>query len=273
MELARDDVGTGSAVVLLHAGVADRTMWNEHLEPIAAAGYRALAFDLPGFGDTPPTSEAAPWADVLQTMGALGIERAALVGNSFGGSVALSIAACAPDRVSALMLVSAVPLDLEPSSRLNAAWDAESAALERGDVAAAVDAVVEAWTLPDATPALRERVASMQRRAFERQLAAGPASEVPDPAERDRASLAELAVPILVVAGELDMPDFLRRLRGARRRAGGGASRRDRGCRAPRAARAAGRVPHTAARVPGALSRRRRGPLPHSSVSELDRLR
>jgi 3-oxoadipate enol-lactonase len=47
--LPHDDVGTGLAVVLLHAGIADRTMWAEHLRPVAAAGYRVVAMDVPGF--------------------------------------------------------------------------------------------------------------------------------------------------------------------------------------------------------------------------------
>jgi pimeloyl-ACP methyl ester carboxylesterase len=48
--LPHDEAGSGPAVVLLHAGVADRTMWSEHLEHLADAGYRAVAMDLPGFG-------------------------------------------------------------------------------------------------------------------------------------------------------------------------------------------------------------------------------
>src|SRR5206468_12752513 len=86
--LPHDEAGSGPAVVLLHAGVADRTMWSEHLERLADAGYRAVAVDLPGLGAARVTpGEQAPWADVLRTMDELSIERAALVGNSFGGAV------------------------------------------------------------------------------------------------------------------------------------------------------------------------------------------
>jgi pimeloyl-ACP methyl ester carboxylesterase len=232
MGLPHDDVGSGPAIVLLHAGVADRSMWSEHLDPIADAGHRVMAFDLPGFGEASPTPEQAPWVDVLETMDALDVGRAALVGNSFGGSVALAVTALAPERVSALMLVSTLPPDLEePSQRLGAVWDAETAALERGDVEAAVTAVVDAWTLPDAPASLRERVAGMQRRAFELQLAAEiEPVEVADPVQEDRAALATLSMPVLVAAGELDMPDCVtgatelaRELPGARQAAIDGA--------------------------------------------------
>jgi pimeloyl-ACP methyl ester carboxylesterase len=113
--------------------------------------------------------------------------------------------------VSALALISAPPPDLdEPSAPLEAVWEAEEAALERGDVEAAVRAVVEAWVLPDAPAALRERVADMQRRAFALQAEAAEVAEAPDPLERDPDSLAGIDVPALVAAGEREpFSDFL----------------------------------------------------------------
>lgn len=209
MTLPHDEVGSGPAVVLLHAGVADRTMWSEHLEHLADAGYRAVAVDLPGFGEARVTpGEQAPWADVLGTMDELSIERAALVGNSFGGAVALRAALVAPGRVSALALISAPSPGLEPSPELEAAWEAEEAALQRGDIEAAVEAVVDAWTLPDASQELRDRVAGMQRRALALQAEAPPATEAPDPVEQHPEALARLSVPTLVASGEFDKRDF-----------------------------------------------------------------
>lgn len=197
--------------MLLHAGVADRTMWREHLAPLSDAGFRVVALDLPGFGEAAVEPGAqAPWEDVLRVLKELGIERAALVGNSFGAAVALRIAAAAPTAVSGLVLVSPPPLDADPSPELEAAWSAETAALERGDINGAVDAVVEAWTRPDAPTALRERVATMQRRALELQTAAGAVEEATDPLERHPERLATLEVPALLLAGEHDMPDFKR---------------------------------------------------------------
>jgi pimeloyl-ACP methyl ester carboxylesterase len=207
--LPYDEAGSGPAVVLLHAGVADRSMWAEHLDPLAEAGFRALAMDVPGFGEAAVTpGEQAPWMDVLQTMDALSIKRAAFVGNSFGGAVALRAAVVAPDRISALVLVSAPPPGLEPSAELEAAWEAEESALERGDMDAAVAAIVDAWTLPDAPQELRDRVAAMQRRAFELQAEVTAATEAPDPVEEDPDALVRLDVPALVVAGEREMRDF-----------------------------------------------------------------
>jgi pimeloyl-ACP methyl ester carboxylesterase len=207
--LPRDDAGSGETVVMLHAGVADRSMWREHVDWLAGEGFRAVAVDLPGFGAAAVAAgPQAPWEDVLVTVRELGLTRVTLIGNSFGAAVALRVAAVAPAAVSALVLVSPSPLELEPSPRLRAAWEAEEAALERGDVDAAVAAVLEAWLQPEAPAELRDRLATMQRRAVEHQLATSAATEAPDPLERHPEALASLAIPVLALAGEHDMPDF-----------------------------------------------------------------
>jgi 3-oxoadipate enol-lactonase len=207
--LPHDERGSGPAVVLLHAGIADRTMWSEHLEPIAQAGYRAVAMDLSGFGEAAVTTgEQAPWIDVLATMDVLEIHEALLVGNSFGGAVALRIAALAPERVAALALVSAPAPGLDASAELEAAWAAEESALERGDLEAAVAAVLDTWTLADAPAELRERIAEMQRRAYELQAEAEDVSEAADPLEDDPDALRRLETRTLVAVGERDKQEF-----------------------------------------------------------------
>jgi pimeloyl-ACP methyl ester carboxylesterase len=205
--LPHDEAGAGPPLVLLHAGVADRRMWSDLLPSFAAAGYRGIAVDLPGYGDAADPGHP-PHQAVLETMDALDVERAALIGNSFGGAVALRVAGVAPDRVTALALVSAPAPGVEPSAELEAAWEAEESALERGDIEGAVTAVVDAWTLSDAPLVLRDRIAEMQRRAFELQARADDVAAADDPLEPDSAGLSTLNVPTLVAVGELDMRDF-----------------------------------------------------------------
>ncbi len=209
MVLAHEELGSGPPLVLLHAGVADRTMWADHLEPLANAGARVVALDLPGFGQSPAAiGVQCEWTDVLETMDQLAIDRATLVGNSFGGAVALRVALVAPERVSALALVSAPAPGLEPSPELEAVWEAEEEALGRGDTEAAVRAIVDAWTLPDAPQDLRDRVAEMQRRAFALQDGA-EATAAPDPLDEDPDAVGRIDIPALVAVGERDKPDFL----------------------------------------------------------------
>jgi pimeloyl-ACP methyl ester carboxylesterase len=97
---------------------------------------------------------------------------------------------------------------MTPSPQLEAAWTAETEAMERGDIDAAVDAVVTAWLTPDAPGQLRQLVAAMQRRAFELDPE-GMLPQPSDPVEEHPESVHEVAVPALVAAGESDMPDFV----------------------------------------------------------------
>jgi pimeloyl-ACP methyl ester carboxylesterase len=203
--LPHDLIGQGPVVVLLHAGVADRAMWSDQLEPIAREGYRVLALDMPGFGDAPPVT-GPPFIDVLTMMDALGIERATLVGNSFGGFIALCAAVTAPERIDGLVLVSAPPPQLVPSPALAAVWTAAGEALERGDVEGAIASVLDAWTLPDAPEPLRDYIAASQRRTLTR---ADPDVEWDDPVEGNPEILRTLRVPALVTAGEHEFPDFV----------------------------------------------------------------
>lgn len=185
-------------------------MWSAQLAPLAEGGYRAIALDLPGFGEAEWGERGqTPWLEVLDTMDELSVERATLVGNSFGGAMALCTTLVAPDRASAIALFDAPPPDLDPSPELSAVWQAEESALERGDIDAAVEAVVEGWTLPDASPELRGRIAAMQRRVFELQLDVDYDEEASNPLEDDPSALAHLGVPALVAVGEHDKSDFL----------------------------------------------------------------
>lgn len=102
------DEGEGVPVVFLHAGVCDRRMWAGQVAAVSAAGYRAVAYDRRGFGET-RCDAAEPFAhaeDLEGLLDALGIRVAVLVGCSQGGRVAIDFAFAHPDRVAGLVLVS-----------------------------------------------------------------------------------------------------------------------------------------------------------------------
>src|SRR5690606_24147837 len=108
---------TGSAVVLIHGLLGSTLDWEGTLDALAAAGYRAIALDLPPFGLSAKSPEldflaAAQAERVVGLMDALGIEQATIVGHSAGGPVAGAIAERYPDRVTRLVLVSPAYLGL-----------------------------------------------------------------------------------------------------------------------------------------------------------------
>ncbi|WP_030245124.1 alpha/beta fold hydrolase [Streptomyces sp. NRRL S-350] len=211
MLLPSTEAGRGRPVVLLHARPTDRTMWDAHLPLLAEAGLRAIALDLPGHGDAtvPDRREAAPWSDVLDTLDHLGADRFVLAGNSLGALVALQAAVTAPERVEGLVLVGYRPHDQPASPRLDAAWQAERTALAAGDLDAAVQAGVQAWTWAGAAEEVHAHAARMLHRRLAEQPTHGEPPQAADPLGTGPAALRTLReVPALVGVGEYDMPDF-----------------------------------------------------------------
>jgi len=136
--------------------------------------FRAVRCDLRGFGDSPLTPESFNNADdVLRLLDALGIDRASVVGASFGGRVALELAATWPQRVEKLILLSGAWEGVDPDPELAAFGEEENRLLEEDDIEAAVELNVRTWLGPDASVGTRSLVREMQRRAFEIQLEAG----------------------------------------------------------------------------------------------------
>lgn len=206
--LPHDQLGEGPTVLLLHAGIANRQMWRDHLEPLAAAGYRAVAVDLPGFGEAHARQPVAHWEEVALTIDALGIARAALVGSSFGSAVALRVAAVHPERVTSLTLFSAAAVpEPEPSAELQAIWDAVDQAEEARDLERMVEKIVTGWVRPRSRASVGPRIAEMQR-ANQRERGSGDIEFAADPLETDPDRLAAVDCPVLLAAGEEDLPDF-----------------------------------------------------------------
>lgn len=104
------DDGSGPPVVLIHGFASSLESW-ELLRPVLAKTHRVISLDLKGFGGSDrPEGDYSPAAEakhVLDLMDKLGVERAALVGHSWGSSVALSIALTAPERVTRIALYDA----------------------------------------------------------------------------------------------------------------------------------------------------------------------
>lgn len=100
-------------VILIHGFTASTFVWKDVLVPVADAGFRVIAPDLVGYGYTEKPRRGEYTIDaqarmILGLMDSLGIERATLVGNSYGGAVACFCALDHPERVSRLVLMSAV---------------------------------------------------------------------------------------------------------------------------------------------------------------------
>jgi pimeloyl-ACP methyl ester carboxylesterase len=101
------EAGRGSPVVMLH-GACGLKLSQVHSE--LAKHYRVIAFEMPGFGQSPPNAKSQSVKDLADTMAQaatqLGMDRYALVGTSFGGRVALWQALQSPQQVDLLVLIA-----------------------------------------------------------------------------------------------------------------------------------------------------------------------
>lgn len=126
------DVGTGDPVLLIHGSGPGVTAWaNWRLViPTLATAHRVVAPDIVGFGFTERPEDVSydleTWTrHAIGVLDALGIEKAHVVGNSFGGSLAMSLAIHHPDRVGRLVLMGAVGVPFEITPGLDAVWGYE----------------------------------------------------------------------------------------------------------------------------------------------------
>jgi pimeloyl-ACP methyl ester carboxylesterase len=111
-KLAVDDGGTGPAVVFLHSLAGNTSQWAAQLEHVRKTR-RAVAVDLRGHGRSEPPSDTrygieAQVTDMDALVEALGLDRFALVGHSFGAGVALEYAAARPARVTHLVVADPI---------------------------------------------------------------------------------------------------------------------------------------------------------------------
>jgi pimeloyl-ACP methyl ester carboxylesterase len=112
-------------LVLLHGLGSYLKFWRYQIDPLAAAGWRVIAVDLPGYGKSakpasfPYTMEA--FGDVvLELLDAIGVDKPVLIGHSMGGHIGLSIAIRHPEALRALALIS--PAGFEKFSRADRRW-------------------------------------------------------------------------------------------------------------------------------------------------------
>jgi pimeloyl-ACP methyl ester carboxylesterase len=199
-----DEAGSGEAVLLVHGGLGDSGLW-EPVVPFLAGRFRTIRADLRFFGSS--TGPAVPWSwqdDTVGVLDELGIERAALVGLSLGGKIALDVALAHPDRLWAVAGVApalgghdGAAYTEEHEARYDAAPDDEKLEtmleidLEVWAPLGADERIRRLWrTTPDANP-LPDGVEALEP-------SGAPA--------KDR--LGELAVPTLVVTAKHDPPGF-----------------------------------------------------------------
>jgi 3-oxoadipate enol-lactonase len=211
--LAWEISGSGAPIVLVHAGIADRRMF-DRLVPALTPGARVIRYDLHGFGESgSPTRPYAHHDALCMLLAALGIDRATVLGVSLGANVALDLALTHPALVERLVLVATgldgYPLGAETAALVAPMTDAFRAA----DFGRAIDLAVRLWvdgphrTPDEVDPSVREHVRAMFTGILRRSRdGARPADRLSPPAVN---RLADVGCPTLVVIGAGDVHDVV----------------------------------------------------------------
>lgn len=200
IQLAYERRGQGSPLVLIHGYPLDHHLWDE-VTPLLEDTFDVILPDLRGFGDSTTIDSSFSMDDLASDMAGLldqvGIQRAAIVGHSMGGYVALAFTRLYPDRVRGLGLVSSQVL-ADPAERKEGRY--KSAA----DVAAnGIGGVVETMA-PKFTA--DEQLQSYARASMERQPAAAYIGALKAMAERIDSTplLSSFHFPVVVIHGDAD---------------------------------------------------------------------
>jgi pimeloyl-ACP methyl ester carboxylesterase len=203
--------GSGPAVVLIHAGIADNSMWDGQWAAFASK-HKVVRYDTRGFGKS-PVAKDHPFSnrqDIYELMQHLGIQQAAVIGVSRGGQIATDFTLEHPEMVTALVTVCAGlggMTGVEPTPEEIALFDEMDAAEEAGDWERVADLDVKIWVDGPGQPegrgdaSVREKVRQMCLNNYTMHTESG-APVVLDPPAAGR--LHEIKVPTLVIVGDLD---------------------------------------------------------------------
>jgi 3-oxoadipate enol-lactonase len=179
---------------MLHSALGDSRLWKRQVAALSGE-HEVVTPDLPGWGRSPLPTDPFSFVDTVA-----GFLPGALVGNSFGGAVALRTALARQELVSRLVVIAPGLPTWDWSEEMRNYWADEEAAWEAGDYDLATQVNLDFWVLPEH----HDEVRPQQRRAIELQSE----HEEPEVQWPEMAPLESLAIPTLVVVGENDKPDF-----------------------------------------------------------------
>lgn len=206
--------GEGHPLVLLHAGIADCRQWDDQIAAYAEH-YLVIRYDHRGWGrSSAPAGPVAFHEDLAALLGALGVERAHVLGISMGGTMAIDFALTHPQMVSSLVLagswLSGFPN--EATAQEKNIWQAFEEAVKSEDFDQANRLEVDLKlagiyrTAEQIDFAVRERLLLIHRPSFERLDEREHMQPWLKPEPPAAGRLGEIQVPTFIMYGDLDVP-------------------------------------------------------------------
>ena len=200
IRLAYDRRGKGTPMVLLHGFPLDHHLWDE-VVPLLEDQFDLIIPDLRGFGGSSTVDAFYSMEDYASDVAALldhlGIPKAAIVGHSMGGYVALAFARLFPDRVSGLGLISSQVLDDAPE-RKEGRYKSAAEVAGKG-IASVVEAMAPKFTADT-------RLQEYARASMEKQPPAAYIGALKAMAERVDSTplLSTISYPVVLIHGDAD---------------------------------------------------------------------
>lgn len=203
--------GEGHPLLLVHAGIADRRMWDDQWEEFSRR-YRVIRYDLRGYGNTPLLDQGySNRQDIHDLLTRLGVDKTYIIAVSRGGQIATDFTLEHPEMVDALVLVGAGmsgwESEAEPTPEEKQAFEEGEEAETKEDWERVADLDVRVWVDGFGRPGgqgdqkVREKVRQMCIENYRKPYGSGQ-PVVLDPPAAGR--LAEIRVPVLVLIGEYD---------------------------------------------------------------------
>ncbi|MBI3943461.1 MAG: alpha/beta hydrolase [Chloroflexi bacterium] len=201
--------GDGDALVLIHGFTLDTRMWDDQFEAFAAE-FRVIRYDLRGFGrsDLPAGQVYAHIGDLKALLAYLGVQQAHLLGLSMGGGIAIDFTLMYPEVVISLTCVDSTLGGYVWPQEMVADWRKQSDQARTSGVQAGRDLWLQSSLFHNAVrdPELARRLGEMVSDYSGWYWIPRDTEKGIDPPALAR--LGQVTVPVLVVVGEHDLPDF-----------------------------------------------------------------
>ncbi len=209
-QLAYDVCGEGSPLILIHGGLLDRRMWDEHV-PVFAQSFRVVRYDVRGYGESHmPNIPYLDAQDLAELLGVLGIQKAVVLGLSMGSAIALDFTLNYPDMVETLLLAAPTISGYKmTSAEMRQRWQALVSAVKANDRTRLFDLWANDPMMPQAQeyPAAHQRYRELlSEYSFVHYFSPGLQQPlVPAAVER----LRDVEVPTLILVGDRDSEEVL----------------------------------------------------------------
>jgi 3-oxoadipate enol-lactonase len=206
--------GAGHPLVMVHAGIADRRMWDQQFQDFAEH-YKVVRFDQRGYGKT--AMVAGPYSnhqDLYELLKFLGVPSAYLMGCSMGGAAIIDFALEHPDMVDTLIPVGAglSGFEFKGGAEPPKIWQEMDEAYKAGNLARVAEIGLQIWVVGTGrTPdQIDPAIMALVREMYLISLATPDGLGVNQPLDPPAANrLDQIKAPTLIVVGDRDTPVIL----------------------------------------------------------------